>query len=430
MRLLFTPDDERESSMAPPKILWRLVMEATIDTLRGRSRGQYDIRLGRPERLAEFFSGVPRTAITPLGGFTLTIPLESYGGPDPLPGETVHVRYMGELSRRRDWYIASQRPTTAYPLWRLGRGLRNETEPNTDYVVVVRDPEERFHGRWIAPSDLARLPDSLRDKLRTADSGWDELSDDEWTAVQNVLEITDVPAPALGSLVPTEPEEGRLRDELLLLVDAYLQEGGSPSGEIVEEMVDQVGRLASLGGVGGGERSTPVETVFAKLDEIAEDGSGGDGLAEDSVEGVFSEFAERPEELHAVTEAIRANLDTADAETIDAGDQGITMAPEGRVLSTVHLRRERNRGLRASKIRAAGLRPTCETCGFDFEEAYGERGRGFIECHHTVPLVELRPGSLTSLDDLTLLCANCHRMIHVARPWLTVDELRAVIQAR
>ncbi|WP_249187608.1 hypothetical protein [Nocardiopsis sp. MG754419] len=34
--------------------------------------------------------------------------------------------------------------------------------------------------------------------------------------------------------------------------------------------------------------------------------------------------------------------------------------------------------------------------------------------------------SRTRLEDLALLCANRHRMIHVARPWLTVDRLRAL----
>lgn len=31
------------------------------------------------------------------------------------------------------------------------------------------------------------------------------------------------------------------------------------------------------------------------------------------------------------------------------------------------------------------------------------------------------------LDDLALVCANCHRMIHASRPWLTMDELRGTL---
>ena len=54
----------------------------------------------------------------------------------------------------------------------------------------------------------------------------------------------------------------------------------------------------------------------------------------------------------------------------------------------------------------------CEVCRFDFEVKYGERGVAFIECHHIVKLTKLRPHSKTRLEDLVLVCANCHRMLH------------------
>jgi 5-methylcytosine-specific restriction enzyme A len=31
------------------------------------------------------------------------------------------------------------------------------------------------------------------------------------------------------------------------------------------------------------------------------------------------------------------------------------------------------------------------------------------------------------IDDLALICANCHRMIHRVAPWLSPDELRAAL---
>jgi predicted HNH restriction endonuclease len=30
----------------------------------------------------------------------------------------------------------------------------------------------------------------------------------------------------------------------------------------------------------------------------------------------------------------------------------------------------------------------------------------------------------TRTDDLALICANCHRLIHGGLPWLTLDDLR------
>lgn len=64
-------------------------------------------------------------------------------------------------------------------------------------------------------------------------------------------------------------------------------------------------------------------------------------------------------------------------------------AREGRLLERRHLRRERDRKLRDSKIRQVLKlhgRLACEVCGFDFELTYGERGKNFAECHHTIPL--------------------------------------------
>ena len=77
----------------------------------------------------------------------------------------------------------------------------------------------------------------------------------------------------------------------------------------------------------------------------------------------------------------------------------------------------------------AGKRLLCECCGFDFEAAYGPRGSGFIECHHTVPLSRSEPGRTTKHGDLALVCANCHRMIHVRSPWLLISELKQLLDA-
>jgi hypothetical protein len=53
---------------------------------------------------------------------------------------------------------------------------------------------------------------------------------------------------------------------------------------------------------------------------------------------------------------------------------------------------------------------------------YDNRGYGFIECHHNRPVSEMDGAGEVRLDDLSLLCSNCHRMIHRARPWITVGE--------
>jgi 5-methylcytosine-specific restriction protein A len=70
---------------------------------------------------------------------------------------------------------------------------------------------------------------------------------------------------------------------------------------------------------------------------------------------------------------------------------------------------------------------TCEACGFDFFKRYGERGGGYIECHHRIPLSESGP-TQTRLKDLALVCSNCHRMIHRrTNDWLSLEELKALL---
>jgi predicted HNH restriction endonuclease len=57
-----------------------------------------------------------------------------------------------------------------------------------------------------------------------------------------------------------------------------------------------------------------------------------------------------------------------------------------------------------------------EACLFRYSDRYGDIGEDFIEVHHLNPLSErsrtAEDRRLTSLDQVTVLCANCHRMIH------------------
>jgi 5-methylcytosine-specific restriction enzyme A len=105
---------------------------------------------------------------------------------------------------------------------------------------------------------------------------------------------------------------------------------------------------------------------------------------------------------------------------------------EGGVALRAYLRRERDPELRRRKIAATkgrGLPVACEVCTFDFSQVYGSHGLDYIECHHRVPL-HVTGETKTRLADLALLCSNCHRMIHRAKKWLTVDEHRDLVSAQ
>ncbi|UUM32349.1 HNH endonuclease [Vibrio japonicus] len=105
---------------------------------------------------------------------------------------------------------------------------------------------------------------------------------------------------------------------------------------------------------------------------------------------------------------------------------------EGAPVYRRHLVRERKPEIiRAKKaqVKLSVGKLICEACEFDFEKTYGERGEDFIECHHQNPLSDSE-GQNTKLEDLALLCSNCHRIIHRSRPWITVSKLKEIIDER
>jgi 5-methylcytosine-specific restriction protein A len=148
---------------------------------------------------------------------------------------------------------------------------------------------------------------------------------------------------------------------------------------------------------------------------------------------VIAGFLAKPDTMHAMAKSIRASVATGEPPDFpdDVGYEGESEM-EGRYLLRWHAYRERNPALRRKKIasvKASGAALACEVCEFDFGEVYGERGQGFIECHHVEPL-HVGGQKARTVRDLALLCSNCHRMIHTKPPWPTPLELRAVMRGR
>ena len=107
-------------------------------------------------------------------------------------------------------------------------------------------------------------------------------------------------------------------------------------------------------------------------------------------------------------------------------------AEEWRALVAIHERHERDKVIVQAKKQIA-LKETgklaCEVCAFDFAATYGGLGEGFAECHHRKPVATLCEGETTRFEDLAIVCANCHRMLH-RDVFLTVEGLREVIGVR
>jgi 5-methylcytosine-specific restriction protein A len=229
------------------------------------------------------------------------------------------------------------------------------------------------------------------------------------------------------------------RDELILALDLYLQHRPSlpakNSPEILKlsELLNQLRVHTSSY---RDERYRNANGVYMKLCNFLslDPQYQGSGLQRrgKTEETIWTEFSKNPERCRQEAEVIRTFVQS-DIELQElAAEDDNEGVEEGSVLTKIHKRRERSQQI-VKKCKDKFLkehgRLFCEACGFDFEQTYGERGKGFIECHHKKPLHILEPGEKTFIKDLAIVCSNCHRMIHAKRPWLTISELETLIKS-
>lgn len=231
------------------------------------------------------------------------------------------------------------------------------------------------------------------------------------------------------------------RDELVLALDLYFHLAPRIGNEHYSEVIELSQLLNQL----PIHYSRPDATRFRNPRGVAmklgnfqaiDPSSPGMGLSHGSIKDkeVWNDFSNDRQALHATAQAIRAFAtapEMAQSESTAGADTNEEYsAREGALLFRQHKFRERNRDVVRRKKEQALRRDgvlRCETCDFVFALVYGELGANYIECHHVTPLAELKPGQRTRLEDLALLCANCHRMIHQGGKTRTISELKGII---
>ncbi len=134
-----------------------------------------------------------------------------------------------------------------------------------------------------------------------------------------------------------------------------------------------------------------------------------------------------PVNVSATSEALRLVMQTIPESVImlsSLQDEYLEGSPKERLSKSY----ERDPRVRTAAIAIHGTK--CVVCGFDFADVYGERGAGYIEVHHLRPISGLQ--GETKIDpktDMTVLCSNCHAMIHRSQDnVLTPNELSTMIQ--
>jgi 5-methylcytosine-specific restriction protein A len=234
------------------------------------------------------------------------------------------------------------------------------------------------------------------------------------------------------------------RDELILALDLYFKVDTAHTSKTNPDVVALSDLLNVLPIHSGQTMDTTFRNpagVYMKLSNFLHldpnhQAMGLHAVSKLTVE-VWDEFSVDRVRLEKVAAAIRHNyqaipppppISPSEDEAADDAE-----FPEGRVLTRLHQIRERNATLVKRKKQVV-LKKTgklaCEVCNFDFARTYGQLGEGFAECHHTVPISELKHEQTRQIADLAIVCANCHSMLHRARPVLTVQELREIVMAK
>jgi len=320
-----------------------------------------------------------------------------------------------------------------------------EEERAWDYPVAAMAAAARERS-WSA-DDLARVAAATRALPARAKVAWDaEMVDSEakLRAWAERFGSTERGAARLAPVAKEAQNDDWIRDELILALDLYLLHRSSPPGKASPEILQLSALLIRLGEILDAQRSSTYRNPngvymkimnFRRVDpQYIATGKVGLGRGSKQEEVVWNEFAADPVRLREVAAAIRLSI--ASKQVLPGSwtdEEEEQTGTEGRILTRMHRSRERDQKLakrKKEKVFKATGKLACEACESDAVEKYGELGFGLIDAHHTKPLHTLTEPTETKLDDLALLCPSCHRVIHAARPWLTVLELRAIIEKR
>jgi 5-methylcytosine-specific restriction enzyme A len=233
------------------------------------------------------------------------------------------------------------------------------------------------------------------------------------------------------------------RDEIILALDLYFNTNRGPidkSNAQIIQLSETLNDLPLFPERPDAEKFRNPNGVSLKLSNFLalDPNYHGKGMERGSKldEIVFNEFMNDKQRLSDLATEIRKVANNQPLKekiyTIEDDEQTkMDSVMEGQVIYKLHKLRERDTDIVKYKKRQAFSllgHLECEVCVFDFHKFYGEIGYGYIECHHRTPLSMFKVESKTTLDDLALVCSNCHRILHRSIDTMSVDDLRIKIK--
>ena len=147
---------------------------------------------------------------------------------------------------------------------------------------------------------------------------------------------------------------------------------------------------------------------------------------------IWEEFGDKPEIVSKLATEVAALIRDESLKPSEELHESDEEFLEGRSLTVQHRRIERNRKLRGRLIenRRKKGKLCCEICGIWPYNCESELDDAIFEAHHLVPLSEIGSRK-TTIRDMALLCANCHRLIHrlivTTKKWYSVGAAKQIL---
>jgi len=223
------------------------------------------------------------------------------------------------------------------------------------------------------------------------------------------------------------------RDEVILALDLY----HSCNGQIPGANDDRVCELSAI------LRAFPHHSDAARKESFRNPAgvafklqnlhsvATGTGLKNTSKidHNVWKELGDNPTLTRELGNLIRQSVIIIDS--LPQSEDEVEFA-EGKSATKVHIRRERSRTLRANLIsrRLEKGELCCDLCDFNGSNVNPKLRDSIFECHHLIPL-SIVGETKTRIQDVALLCANCHRLLHriiaIRKQWLSIEEAKGFL---